>query len=60
MNEKGIIAKANDIALARAKEIVENQFSDVGCMEAKIRMLSIKNDIMDGVKICLKLIQPLK
>lgn len=56
MNQDEIIAKANEIALAKANEIVEKQFSDVTCMDAKLRMLSIKNDIMDGVRICLKLI----
>lgn len=56
MNQEEIIAKANEIALTKAKEIVEKQFSDVTCMDAKLRMLSIKNDIMDGVRICLKLI----
>lgn len=57
MDEKEIIAKANEIALAKAKEIVEKQFSDVTCMDAKLRMLSIKNDIMEGVRICLELIK---
>lgn len=56
MTQEEIIAKANEIALTKAKEIVEKQFSDVTCMDAKLRMLSIKNDIMDGVRICLKLI----
>ncbi|WP_042370273.1 hypothetical protein [Bacteroides neonati] len=57
MNEKEIIAKASELAMAKAKEIVEKQFSDVGCMDAKLRLLSIKNDIMDGVRICLELIK---
>lgn len=57
MNEEEIISKANEIALNKAREIVEKQFSDIGCMDAKLRILSIKNDIMEGVRICLKLIK---
>lgn len=33
MNQDEIIAKANEIALAKANEIVEKQFSDVTCMD---------------------------
>lgn len=56
MNKEEIISKANVLALAEAKEIVETQFADISCMDAKLRMLSIKNDIMRGVRMCLELI----
>lgn len=63
MNEeykKQIIEEANKIALIKAREIVSRVFSDVTDMTAKLRLLSIKNDIMDGVRMCLELIQKKK
>lgn len=62
--EKQIIERANKIALEKAINIVREQHSkNTNCMDkipilsVKKEILSIKNDIMDGVKLCMTLIE---